>query len=152
MPKQLRSATRGEFRAELWDSVIRGAQGIVYFPFAFMPRFVFDNTPADIEKEMITQNRRVADIGKILLTPSDPPKVGLNLPGSLEGTWRVVGERKYFVVLNMSNKRVKGAKIGIWGAGKSGKVKVRLEGRVLKMQKGVVKDNFGAYEAHVYQI
>jgi hypothetical protein len=40
MPKTLRSATPGEFRAMVWDAIIRGAQGIVYFPFAFQPRKV----------------------------------------------------------------------------------------------------------------
>jgi len=103
MPKQVRSATRAEFRALLWDSIVRGAQGILYFPFAFSPRFTFDNTSADIEKEMMIQNKRMADIGDVLITPIDPPSVGLDVGGNLEGTWRVVGNKKYFVVLNLSD-------------------------------------------------
>ena len=121
-------------------------------PFAFQPRFTFDNTSADIDAEMKVQNKRLADIGDVLITAIDPPSVGLDVSGNLEGTWRVAGGKKYFVVLNLSDKAVKGAKVGFSGVGRTGTVKVRGEARSLEMRGGQVEDDFGAYEAHVYEI
>ncbi|HEV8607674.1 MAG TPA: beta-galactosidase [Tepidisphaeraceae bacterium] len=152
MPKTLRSATRAEFRALLWDSVIRGAQGILYFPFAFQPRFTFDNTSGDIEAEMMIQHKRLADIGKVLLTPIDPPTLDLSAAAPLEATWRAVGGKKYFIVLNLSAKSLSNAKIGLIGAGRTGTVKVQGESRSLKMNSSSITDHFGPYETHIYEI
>jgi len=152
MPKTLRSATPGEFRAMVWDAIIRGAQGIMYFPFAFQPRFVFDNTPPEIEAEMMIQNKRIGDLSKVLVSPFDPAELGLNLPAPLEGSWRQVGNKKYFIVMNYSAKAVRGAKIGLVGAGKGGSVSVHGESRSLAMSRGTISDNFGAYETHIYEV
>jgi hypothetical protein len=151
-PARLRSATRGEFRAQMWDAIIRGAQGILYFPFAFQPRFTFDNTSPELEQEMIVQHKRINDISKVLVSPIDPPNLGLKMSAPLEGTWRQVGNKKYFIVLNMSAKTVQGAKIGIVGAGKNGTLTVRGESRSLQMSRGSISDNFAPYETHIYQI
>jgi hypothetical protein len=51
-----------------------------------------------------------------------------------------------------SAKPMKGAKIGIIGAGQSGEVTVRGENRSLEMARGAISDSFGAYETHVYEI
>jgi hypothetical protein len=151
-PARLRSATREEFRAEMWDAIIHGAQGILYFPFAFQPRFSFDNTSPQIEQEMIVQHKRIDDISKVLVSPIDPPNLGLNMSAPLEGTWRQVGNKKYFIVMNFSAKPLRGAKIGFVGAGKSGTVSVRGESRSLQMARGSISDNFGAYETHIYEV
>jgi hypothetical protein len=70
----------------------------------------------------------------------------------LEGTWRQVGNKKYFIVMNFSGKALRGAKVGFYGAGNSGKVTVRGEGRSLSMSGASVTDSFGAYETHIYEI
>ncbi|HEV8291556.1 MAG TPA: beta-galactosidase, partial [Tepidisphaeraceae bacterium] len=151
-PARLRSATREEFKAEMWDSIIHGAQGILYFPFAFQPRFSFDNTSGPIEQEMIAQHKRINDISKVLVSPIDPPALGLNMSAPLEGTWRQVGNKKYFIVMNFSAKPLRAAKIGFVGAGKGGTVSVRGESRSLAMTRGSISDNFGAYETHIYEV
>jgi hypothetical protein len=63
-----------------------------------------------------------------------------------------VGNKKYFIVLNLSAKPLRGAKIGIVGAGQSGSVSVHGESRSLAMARGSINDNFVAYETHVYEI
>jgi hypothetical protein len=63
-----------------------------------------------------------------------------------------VGNKKYFFVMNFSAKSVKGAKIGMVGAGKGGTVDVRGEGRSLAMARGSISDDFGAYETHIYEV
>jgi hypothetical protein len=151
-PARLRTATREEFKAQMWDAIIHGAQGILYFPFAFQPRFTFDNTSPQLEQEMIVQHKRINDISKVLVSAIDPPNLGLNVSAPLEGTWRQVGNKKYFIVMNFSAKAVKGVKVGFVGAGKSGVVKVRGEPRSLAMARGAISDDFGAYETHIYQI
>jgi len=124
----------------------------LYFPFAFEPRFTFDNSSPQIEQEMIVQHKRIADISKVLVSPIDPPNLGLNMSSPLEGTWRQVGNKKYFIVENFSAKPVKGAKIGFYGAGMSGTVSVRGESRSLQMARGTISDSFGAYETHIYEM
>jgi len=136
----------------MWDSIIHGAQGILYFPFAFEPRFSFDNTSPQIEQEMIVQHKRIDDISKVLVSPIDPPSLGLNMKAPLQGTWRQVGNKKYFIVENFSAKPVRAAKIGFYGAGKTGTVTVRGENRSLQLSRGAISDNFGAYETHIYEI
>src|SRR5439155_18211586 len=59
----------------------------------------------------------------------DPPNLGLNMSAPLEGTWRQVGNKKYFIVENFSAKPVKGAKIGFYGAGRSEERRVGKEWR-----------------------
>jgi hypothetical protein len=101
---------------------------------------------------MVVQHKRIDDISKVLVSPIDPPSLGLTLSAPLEGTWRQVGNKKYFIVENFSVKAVKGAKIGIYGAGMSGTVNVRGENRSLAMSRGQVSDSFGAYETHIYEV
>src|SRR5439155_8239593 len=81
-----RAPTRAEFRGQVWDAVIHGAKGIMYFPFNFKGSWdtdhgpenatAYDGTPEDpsnnIVEEMKTQNGRLTALGPILLTQENP--------------------------------------------------------------------------------
>jgi hypothetical protein len=151
-PKDIPAVTPGQFRAEVWDSVIQGAKGVIYFPQKFMPQFSFDNTPPEIGAEMITQNARLTALGSALIQPANPATMGLSLPAGLEGGWRWSNGKAYFIVLNTTGGTLSGAGIGLQGVGRKGKVTVETEDRTLTMNRRTIVDSFAPYETHVYSI
>src|SRR5687768_11914233 len=98
--------TPGQFRAEVWDSIIQGARGVIYFPMSFKPSFRFDNTPPEIVAEMTATNAKIQSLAAVLQSEIDPPSRGLQVDGPLRGTWRVHNGRTYYVVLNFSEQAV----------------------------------------------
>ena len=151
LPKGFPGANAMQVRAELWDSVIKGAQGIVYFPQSFNPTFSYDNTPPDVVTEMTTQNARLAALGPALVSSIDPPTLGLATPAPLEGTWRTYGGKNYFIVLNMSGNTLTNQQMTLRGTAGTTAV-VQGESRSVNITGGVITDNFAPYEAHVYVV
>jgi hypothetical protein len=150
--RDIPALTPGQFRAQIWDSVIRGAKGIIYFPQKFKPQFSFDNTPPEIEAEMIAQHERLAALGPALISPADPAVLALNLPAGLEGGWRYSGGKAYFIVMNKTDQPLEGVGLGLQGVGRKGTVVVEGEGRELRMNRRTIVDSFAPYETHVYSI
>ena len=151
-PQTVRPATAGEFRGELWDSVIRGARGIVYFPFLFMPKFKFDSTTDEIDAEMKVQHARLKEVGDVLIKPIDPPDIGMEVDGPLITSWRLVDGKAYYFVLNLSDKPVQNARMQLYGVPKNGEALVRGEKRTVAFADRVMVDDFGAFETHIYEI
>src|SRR3954466_7509937 len=97
-----------QFRAEVWDSIVHGARGVIYFPMSFKPSFRFDNTSPEVAAEMTTTDAKIQSIARVLQSDIDPPTRGFEASSPLEGTWRVVDGKTYYVVLNFSNQAVTG--------------------------------------------
>lgn len=152
MPQSLRPATAGEFRAELWDSVIRGARGIVYFPFLFMNKFKFDSTTDQIDAEMRVQHARLKEMSGVLVSPIDPPDIGMEVEAPLITSWRLVDGKAYYFVLNMSEKPIRSARMQLHGVAKDGEARVRGENRTVAYSSRVIVDDFAAFETHIYEI
>jgi hypothetical protein len=70
--------------------------------------------------------------------------------GPLEVTWRRHDGKYYYVVLNMSGRSLSGQKITLHGPGNTGSARVHDEGRSETISNGVITDDFGAYDVHVY--
>jgi hypothetical protein len=151
-PKDIPGPTAGQFRAQVWDSVIRGAKGVIYFPQKFKPQFSFDNTTPEVAEEMTVQNARLAALSEVLVTSPDPTGVAATAAGPLQVGWRYHEGRAYFIVLNMSGKALKNQTIGLHGVGRNGEVAVEGEDRSVAMKKGRIVDGFEPYAAHVYSI
>jgi hypothetical protein len=151
-PKDIPAVTPGQFRAQVWDSVIKGAKGVIYFPQKFKPSFGFDNTPPEIEAEMIAQNARLTALGQALIQPADPTTMSLSLPAGLEGGWRWYNGKAYFIVLNTTGGTISDAGLGLGGVGRKGTVTVEGEDRTVRMNKRAIVDSFAPYETHVYSI
>jgi hypothetical protein len=141
----------GQFRAEVWDSIIRGARGVIYFPMSFKPSFRFDNTPPEIAAEMTATNAKVQSIARVLQSDIDPPTRGFQADAPLEGTWRVVDGKTYYVVLNFSNQAVTRS-MTLQGIGNVSSAAVNGEGRSVSLVNGTFSDTFGAYSVHVYEV
>jgi hypothetical protein len=151
-PKDVGGPTPGQFRAEVWDSIIQGARGIVYFPQKFKPSFSYDNTPPEIVDEMITQNARIAALGPALISPADPTTMGLALPAGLEGSWRFANGKAYFIVLNTTAGTLTDQGISLIGTGRAKSATVETERRAVRLKHGALTDTFAPYEVHVYSV
>jgi hypothetical protein len=151
-PTDQRGPTVQEFRAQIWDSIVRGAQGIIYFPQSLEPSFKFDNTPPEIVEEMVRQHAFISSISGALVSPVDPPSIGASVGGPLEVTWRKHDGKYYCVVFNMSDRSLPGQKITLHNFGGAGLASVKGEGRSETISGGVITDDFGAYGVHVYVV
>ncbi|MCW3005265.1 MAG: hypothetical protein JWQ20_4563, partial [Conexibacter sp.] len=152
MPKDVPGPTPGQFRAEIWDAIVRGARGIIYFPQSFKPGFSYDNAAPDIVAEMQAQNARIAALGDVLLGPGDPPGLGIDAAAPLVATWRFHKGRAYFVVLNRSDQTLAAQTLRLHGTGRSKSAAVDGERRTVAVNNGVIRDDFAPYETHVYAV
>lgn len=150
-PRDLPSPTAGQFRATVWDSVIHGARGVVYFPESFNPAFKFDNTPNDVAAEMPKVAAKLQSIAAPLLSDIDPVTRGLQVDGPLEGTWRIYNGQTYYVVLNFSEQTVT-KNITLQGVDPASPVTVNGESRTLTLSNSTLTDTFAPFEVHVYQV
>ena len=152
MPSDSTGPTPGQFKAEIWDSIIRGARGIIYFPQRFKPTFSYDDTPPEVVDEMIRQNARMTALGPVLLSPSDPATLGFEADAPLEASWRFYTGKAYFVVLNMSGRTLKDQPIYFAGTGKAKSATVTFEKRTVGIHRGSLTDSFAPFETHVYEV
>jgi hypothetical protein len=152
LPPNSPSPTPSQVRAEIWDSIVHGARGIIYFPQSFTPTFTYDNTATDVAAEITNVNARITSIGAALESPIDPTSLGFSSSNSaLEATWRNYNGHKYYVVLNYSNQTVTNATLTLKGAG-TATATVQGESRTVSLTNGVTTDTFAPYEAHVYVV
>jgi hypothetical protein len=146
--------TPDQFRGEVWDAIIHGAHGIIYFPQRVGATvFMHDNTPADVAAEMTKQDALMASLGGVLNSGTDATRgtVTFNNP-DLEGTWRDYNGKRYLLVLNMSSQTLTNA--GLTTDGLSALSGTTLgvfnEARGEQVINGVITDSFLPYQLHVY--
>lgn len=146
-----RGVNADEFRGQVWESIINGAQGIVYFPFQIGSGFRFDNTPQSIVEEMTEQNARIQSMARILNSSKTPYKDKLDLGDDLlEAARRKYDGDEYFFVLNMSSKTLDNYEVDLPGLDKLKYVGALDEKRRLNLTGGALLDDFGPWELHVY--
>jgi hypothetical protein len=149
--EEIPSASPGQFRAQVWDSIIRGARGIIYFPMSFAPQFDFDNMPNDLIAEMTATNAKVQSLATVLQSDIDPPTRGIEYDAPLVASWRVKDGKTYYILLNFSNATVT-RNITLQGIGGATSASVHGEGRSVSLNNGAFSDTFAPYSVHVYQV
>ena len=158
----------GQLKGEIWDAVIRGAKGVVYFaakppPGAaiYGPQYdatqnSFDSTPPDVSIEMIAQNARLAALGSVL---SQTPTAGFYGDGvaqtdlsMLQGSERIYNGQHYYIVENRSSRNI--GSVSFTLAGETGSATVWGEGRTISGSGGTFTDTsgFAPWSTHVYVI
>jgi hypothetical protein len=145
---QERGVTPDELRGEVWDAVIHGATGIVYFPHA-LAHFNYDATPPDVAAEMTVQNARLAKYGTALLTTENPTGTSISATG-IETCWRIYNGKKYYFALNLTPNAVNNVTLTTTGLGSSQTLAVDDESRSVTLQNGTMVENFKPFECHVY--
>ena len=142
--------TSDQFRAEVFNAIISGATGIIYFPQRIGDGFNFDAMNSSVEGEMKKTNSRISRIGAALMTQKNPSGVSMDVDGALRVTWRKYNGKTYFVVLNNSTSTVS-ARMDVHGVSGS-TASVDGENRTVAIKNGQIGDTFKPYEAHVYVV
>jgi hypothetical protein len=172
-----RAPTAAEFRGQVWDAVINGARGIVYFT-----GFGFDGTTPEIADEMKVQNKRIVDLIPVIVSQRDPqgmsfdsdavqvPQLqpadgGAALPAVppkkvLHATWRTYQGYDYFIVENMSTIPVNSARFKLARPVAFTAASFNpnfdnpnsIENAGNNANSGWVIDDFGPYQTRVYAI
>jgi hypothetical protein len=142
--------TADQFRAEVFNAVISGATGIIYFPQRIGDGFNFDAMNSSVEGEMKKTNARISRIGAALMSTKNPGGVSMDVDGALRVTWRKYNGKTYFVVLNNSSSTVS-AQMDVHGVSASS-ASVDSENRTVAIRNGTIGDTFRPYEAHVYVV
>jgi len=145
---QYTGVTADQFRSEVFNAVISGATGIIYFPQRIGGGFLYDNMNASVETEMKSVDARLARIGPALMSAKDPAGVAVSASGSLRATWRKYGGKVYLIVLNNSTSAATGT-VTTQGVSATSAV-VDGESRSVAIKSGVITDAFKPEEAHVY--
>jgi hypothetical protein len=163
-PANTPGVTADQFRGELWDAIIHGARGVIYFPQAFNG-FSYDATPASVVAEMTKQDARIqGTIASVLNSASDPTAASLQLTFSngahanyLEGAVRPKGPNgdRYFFVLNMSSVALTGQRVDLSNLTAGSSVSVVGESRSVSASSdslgSYVTDNFAPFALHIYE-
>jgi hypothetical protein len=146
-----RGPTAAEFRGEVWDAIIRGANGILYFSQSFTG-FRYDATPIDVAAEMTRQNAAITGLAAALNSDdtSDVNSLTFGTPGSLEYTIRSYGGVTYLIVLNLSPNSTSSSIIAD-SQTPIADLKVLGENRDLPASDvNTFTDSFGPYDVHIY--
>ena len=107
LPKNTRGPTAGEVRAEIWEAVIHGVKGIIYFPQQFNP-FKYDATPDDVSVELARQNRLLVKLSPIITLPANPKEIEIGTSGMVDVGWRQAADGSvYIIAVNISGDKIK---------------------------------------------
>jgi hypothetical protein len=143
--------TPDQMRAEIWNAVIHGARGIVYFTDQFKPTFAYDATTPDIQAEMKRQDAILTDLSGPLLARIDPRGYGIELPSGMEGTVRVWKGKVYLIVQNLTSRHKSAVQINLRGV-PDGTAQVYGQKRTVQVKAGQIVDDFDGYTPRVYVI
>jgi hypothetical protein len=152
----------GEMRFEIWDTILHGASGIIYFPnagYCGPGCQKHDGTRPEIRLEMAEQNARIAELSAILTSEMNPAPYGITVGAAtgvgetspLEAGWRVHGGAVYFLVLNTRNLEYRAYSFAVSGFLPTHGFEVVHEYRSTLTSGQVLTDDFSPYAVHVYR-
>lgn len=148
-----RAPTTDEFRGMIWEAIVHGATGILYFPQKINGGFQYDATPPNLVNEMIAQNQKIKSLGAVLNATWNPSGRTFGASdGDLEATWRLTGNGDYFFVLNQSEFPASGVTLNLGGVNAAyTTLEVVGENRTVSFVNGQVIDTFTPYAVHIYR-
>jgi hypothetical protein len=153
VPKDTPGVTVAQFRGELWDAVIHGAAGVVYFPQQIGWGFQYDNTPIDVSVEMSKQDQILNDLGAVLKTPANPAGVDVARHAPIEAAWRKAQDGTiYIFALNLSGEVQRGQTLTLKGITAPAAQAYKENDRQVPIVDSKITDDFQAFEVHIYTI
>jgi hypothetical protein len=160
-------ATPQQVKAEVWMSIIYGAQGLIYFCHEFQPKFIEAGLLADEEmaRAVGAINREVQQLAVVIRTPSvakaatvkvSPSAVSPDMARLLGAQGIAVAVKKhqgatYLFAVRMDATPAKGA-FEMPGIPGGAKVRVIGEKRTIPLRDNRFEDDFTPYAVHLYQI
>lgn len=145
-----RAPTPGSVRAQIWYLVTLGVRGVFYFPAVVGTRgFQFDGAPEPIVKEIVVQNKLLAQLGPVLQGPINPSGLGVKAPASLAVGWRLGDGVGVFIVVNATPETIGSATLELRGVKGSSQAAELSTGSRLSLDGSRLKAGFGPYEVKV---
>jgi hypothetical protein len=151
-PKNTPGVTPAQLRVEIWDAVIHGVKGIVYFSDQFNP-FNYDGTPSAVSIEMTHNNELLAELAPELVNTTNAPHMTVSVNSPLEAAWRVGADgTAYVMVLNLSPNHQADASIRLSGLAAGAVRLLNQDRQSLSIGNNGFTDSFAGYDLHIYAI
>jgi hypothetical protein len=151
-PNGTPGVTPAQLRVEIWDAVIHGAKGIIYFPDQFNP-FNFDGTPISVSVEMAKNDQLLAQIAPALASTINAPKMTASVDAPLEVAWRMTPDGTvYVIVVNLSPDRQAGASIRLSGFPRGTGHVLNQDNKSLNITVNGFTDDLAGYDLRIYTI
>ncbi|MHC4171875.1 MAG: glycoside hydrolase 5 family protein [Planctomycetota bacterium] len=145
-----RPPTPQEMRAEVWMTIIHGADGIGWFPHVFNP-FFWHDIPPELEVEMKNIAQTLKALAPVINSSErDDVQVRMLIQGRIDVSSRIDDNKLYFFTVNMMNKEVD-AEFILPAQYSNSKFKVINEDRTIEISQGVFAEHFTPYEVHLYE-
>jgi hypothetical protein len=159
--------TPEQVKAEVWMSIIHGAQGIIYFCHQFQPRFIEAGLLADEEMARAVRaiNREVQGLAEVINSPAlagaagvtaSPAEVSPDMARLLGSQPIALAARKHRGATYLFAVRMEGspAKGEFQVAGMHGAATVRVigEDRSIPVREGRFEDDFAPHAVHLYRV
>jgi hypothetical protein len=149
-------ATPRQIKAEVWMSLIRGSQGLIYFVHQFKPTFIEAGLLADEEMlaAVTSVNHQIAELAPVLNSPTLPNAVKVKWPPKqtpVEAMAKRHGGATYVFAVGMRGEP-SSAKFEVGGLPSDAKAEVLGEGRSIEIKSGEFSDTFQPWGVHLYRI
>ncbi|MBI1321960.1 hypothetical protein GC170_02065 [bacterium] len=149
-------ATPLQVRAEVWMSLVRGSQGIVYFAHQFVPNFVeagFLRVP-DMLEEITRTNLQIRKLAKVLKSPTIEGRVEVKAENPAAVVECMVKEDAgalYVFAVNLRGEKSQ-ATFRISKSEQFEEASVIDENRSVRIVDGTISDSFDPWGVHHYRI
>lgn len=142
--------TPQQMRAEVWMTIIHGADGIGWFPQAFDPFFWYV-IPPELEVEMTNIAQTLQALAPVINSSErDDVRVSMLTQGRIDVSSRIDDNKLYFFAVNMMNKEVE-AEFILPAQYSSSRFQVINEDRTVEISQGVFSEHFTPFEVHLYE-
>jgi len=148
-------ATPHQVKCEVWMSIIHGSMGLIYFVHEWQPRF--NESALLSDNEMLSAvtaiNRQITDLAPVLNSPTIQNAAGVS--SSNEAVPVAIMTKKHdgatylFAVAMRGDKTT--ATFTLRNAESIKTMEVLSENRTIPVNDGVFKDNFEAWDVHLYR-
>lgn len=153
----VRGPTSSEMRFEIWDALIHGAKGVMYFPQSFNG-FRYDATPIDNVAEMARQNTIITSLAQVLNADDPTDQYALSFDqdpqhkGALEAMVKTYNGVTYIMAVNALSD----AQDALYDFSSlvpaDSTLQVLGEGRTVMLNGTVFEDQFAGYGLHIYAL
>jgi Zn ribbon nucleic-acid-binding protein len=149
-------ATPKQVKAEVWMSLVRGSRGLIYFVHQFRPNFIEAGLLADKEMAAAVRaiNKQIQELAPVLNSPTVPD--GVTVVSSVaavpvDAITKRRDDATYVFAVAMRDGTTT-ATFTVTGLTGRAKAEVLGENRTVELGDGVFKDEFEAWDVHLYRI
>ena len=141
--------TPAQTKELVWQAIVHGAQGLVYFSHQFAPKFIEAGILADEEMSNGVRaiNQQVQSLAPVLNSPDVKGTVSVSSAQPVDVLVKRRGKELYVFAVSMS-KVATDATFKVRGR----EAEVLGEGRTAPFSSGVLRDHFEPFAVHLYRL